>query len=81
MRRVADRTKPNKAKKPPVPKHNDAPVMGLKSQKNFIKGNAIAAMTLQPTQREELGKFRATTGPFHTSAMPAPFFSVGLSTQ
>ncbi|EDQ88156.1 uncharacterized protein MONBRDRAFT_37690 [Monosiga brevicollis MX1] len=49
-----DRTKPNKAKKPPVPKHNDAPVMGLKSQKNFIKGNAIAAMTLQPTQREEL---------------------------
>ena len=42
-----------KAKKlPPVPKRDEAPAMGLVSDKNFVKTNALEAMLAKPPKKE-----------------------------
>ena len=42
-------------KKPEVPKHNERPVLGLKSDKNFIVSNAIENI-LSSARKSETGK-------------------------
>ena len=38
-------------KKPPVPTVNDAPIFGLKTEKNFIIANAVDNILMQPKKR------------------------------
>ena len=39
-------------KLPPVPKRDEAPAMGLVSDKNFVKTNALEAMLAKPPKKE-----------------------------
>ena len=41
-----------KVKLPPVPKRDEAPAMGLVSDKNFVKTNALEAMLAKPPKKE-----------------------------
>ena len=38
-------------KKPPIPSVNDAPILGLKTEKNFIIANAVDNILMQPKKR------------------------------
>lgn len=44
-------------KKPAVPKRDEAPIMGLKTQKNYIVANAVENMLAQPKVTEEPVKY------------------------
>lgn len=44
-------------KKPAVPRANEAPVYGLKSDKNFIRDNAVEVITAKPKLPQEAPKF------------------------
>jgi hypothetical protein len=37
--------------KPPVPRHNERPVMGMKTKRNYVKDNHVAATTQRPPQK------------------------------
>lgn len=39
--------------RPPVPKHDDKPLMGLKTTKNFITTNAVENITSVPRKPEK----------------------------
>jgi hypothetical protein len=45
----------NEIRKPPVVTIYDKPIMGLKSQKNYVKSNAVDAILMQPRKRKIKG--------------------------
>jgi len=45
----------NEIRKPPVVTVYDKPIMGLKSQKNYVKSNAVDAILMQPRKRKIKG--------------------------
>ena len=46
-------TQPKAKVRPPVPTRDEKPVLGLKSDKNFIKTNVAEAILSQPKQTKE----------------------------
>lgn len=47
----------DESKKPPVPKSDEKPIMGLKTQKNYVLANAVENMLSQPKVTEEPVKY------------------------
>jgi hypothetical protein len=48
-------------RKPAVPKHNERPPMGLKTQRNYIKDNAVNAVTAKPSTQRKGGSAKNFT--------------------
>jgi hypothetical protein len=53
VRKTVAKSSPKAQRKPAVPRHTERPVMGLKTQRNYLKDNAVNAVTAKPgTQRK-----------------------------